>query len=95
MAHLAVKNLTFTYPLCSSPAVQDVSFAVQEGESKTEVGNYPLVNVYANFHLKHTRFFVMMSHINAGNGSKQYFYTPHYPLNNRIFRFGLSWNFFN
>ena len=37
----------------------------------------------------------MMSHINAGNGSKQYFYTPHYPLNNRIFRFGLSWNFFN
>lgn len=70
-------------------------FAVQEGESKTEVGNYPLVNVYANFHLKHTRFFVMMSHINAGNGSKQYFYTPHYPLNNRIFRFGLSWNFFN
>ena len=29
---LAVENLTFTYPLCSSPAVQDVSFAVQEGE---------------------------------------------------------------
>ncbi|MBO5257906.1 MAG: ABC transporter ATP-binding protein, partial [Clostridia bacterium] len=29
---LAVENLTFTYPLCSSPAVQDVSFTVQEGE---------------------------------------------------------------
>ena len=29
---LTVENLTFTYPLCSSPAVQDVSFAVQEGE---------------------------------------------------------------
>ena len=71
------------------------SFAVQEGENKTQVGGYPLVNVYANFHLKHTRFFVMMSHVNAGTGSKAYFFTPHYPLNQRILRFGLSWNFFN
>ncbi len=68
-------------------------YAVQAGEHKTEVGNYPLINVYANFHLKHTRFFVMMSHINDGSGS--YFYTPHYPLNGRVFRFGVSWNFFN
>ncbi len=68
-------------------------YAVQAGEQKTEVGNYPLINVYANFHLKHTRFFVMMSHIN--NGSGNYFFTPHYPLNGRVFRFGVSWNFFN
>lgn len=68
-------------------------YAVQAGEKKTEVGNYPLINVYANFHLKHTRFFVMMSHINDGSGN--YFFTPHYPLNGRVFRFGVSWNFFN
>ncbi len=71
-------------------------FAVQgNGENNVKVGNYPIVNVYANVHIKHTRFFVMMSHVNAGQGSKNYFYTPHYPLNQRIFRFGLSWNFFN
>ena len=70
-------------------------YAVQEGDDKVEVGNYPVVNVYANFHLKHTRFFVMMSHVNSGKGSKEYFFTPHYPLNDRILRFGLSWNFFN
>lgn len=70
-------------------------FTVQDGDNRTKVGNYPLINVYANFHLKHTRFFVMFSHVNSGSGNRQYFSTPHYPLNERIFRFGLSWNFFN
>lgn len=64
-------------------------------DSRVEIGDYPVVNVYANFHLKHTRFFIMMSHLNAGTGKKNYFYTPHYPLNQSILRFGLSWNFFN
>jgi hypothetical protein len=70
-------------------------YAVQANDTKVEIGNYPLVNVYANFHLKQTRFFVMMSHVNEGRGSKNYFYAPHYPLNGSIFRFGLSWNFYN
>lgn len=70
-------------------------YAVQANDGKVETGNYPIVNVYANFHLKHTRFFVMMSHINAGQGKKNYFLTPHHPLNGRILRLGLSWNFYN
>ena len=70
-------------------------YAVQSGNDKVKVGDYPLVNAYANFHLKHTRFFVMFSHVNSGSGNKDYFYTPHYPLNARILRFGVSWNFFN
>lgn len=70
-------------------------YANQEGDDRVETGNYPIVNVYANFHLKRTRFFVMMSHVNAGSGNRNYFLTPHYPLNGRILRFGLSWNFFN
>ncbi|WP_337639042.1 putative porin [Prevotella sp.] len=76
-----------------SPALGQ--YAVQTGENRTEVGNYPIVNVYANFHLQRTRFFVMMSHINAGQGKPDYFLAPHYPLNQRIFRFGVSWNFYN
>ena len=76
-----------------SPALGQ--YAVQTGENKTKVGEYPIVNVYANFHLKQTRFFVMMSHVNAGSGSRDYFLTPHYPLNQRVFRFGVSWNFYN
>lgn len=70
-------------------------YAVQANDTKVKVGNYPIVNVYANFHLKRTRFFVMMSHANAGSGTKNYFLTPHYPLNGNLIRFGLSWNFYN
>ena len=69
-------------------------YAVQEtSASRVDIGNYPIVNVYANFHLQHTRFFIMMSHVNSADGN--YFLTPHYPLNDRIIRFGVSWNFFN
>ena len=71
-------------------------FAIQQNnDSKVEVGGYPFIDVYANMHLKRTRFFVAMSHVNAGSGSKMYFLTPHYPTNTRIFRVGVSWNFYN
>lgn len=71
-------------------------FAVQQkAESRVKLGGYPFVDVYANMHLKHTRFFIMYSHINAGNGNSMYFLAPHYPQNGQVLRFGLSWNFFN
>lgn len=69
-------------------------YTVQDnGANNVKVGNYPIINVYANMHLKKTRFFVMMSHVNSSKGN--YFLTPHHPLNTRVLRFGLSWNFFN
>lgn len=75
-----------------SPALGQ--YVVQDnGDANVEIGNYPFINVYANMHLKHTRFFVMMSHVNADSG--EYFLAPHYPTNGRILRFGVSWNFFN
>ena len=75
---------------------QIAQFAIQQNaESRIKIGNYPYIDVYANMHLKRARFFVSMSHINAGSGSKEYFLTPHYPTNTRILRFGISWNFYN
>ncbi|WP_337775603.1 putative porin [Prevotella pectinovora] len=75
-----------------SPALGQ--FAIQDnGEQNVKTGSYPIVNVYANMHLKQTRFFIMMSHVNATDGNA--FLTPHYPINKRVLRFGLSWNFFN
>ena len=71
-------------------------YGVQQNTSlRTKVGNYPVINVYANLKLKQCRFFVMMSHVNAGSGNKNYFYTPHHPLNESVLRFGLSWDFNN
>lgn len=71
-------------------------FAIQENEaSRVELGGYPFVDIYANFHLKRTRFFLSYTHANAGSGNKMQFLVPHYAQNNTVLRFGLSWNFFN
>ena len=75
-------------PLLGQYTVQD------NGSANVKTGGYPLINVYANMHLKHTRFFFMLSHVNESSGG-DYFLTPHYPLNQMLIRFGLSWNFFN
>ena len=72
------------------------SFAIQQNEeSRLELGNFPYIDVYANLHLKRTRFFIAYSHVNGGSGNKNYFLTPHYPTNGRIMHFGVSWNFYN
>ncbi len=71
-------------------------FAIQENAaSRVKLGGYPFVDIYANMHLKRTRFFVMYSHANAGSGSNMAFLAPHYPTNSSVLRMGLSWNFFN
>lgn len=71
-------------------------FAVQQNtESRVELGEYPFVNVYANMHLKHARFFIMMANVVNGSANRKAFTTPHYPTDGSILRFGISWNFFN
>ncbi len=70
-------------------------YVLQDPSIRTDIGNYPIVNVYANFHLKRTRFYVMASHVNYSSGAGNPFLVPHYPLNRMVFRFGISWNFVN
>lgn len=64
-------------------------------QKHTQLGNYPLMNVYANFHLKQARFFVEYYHINKLFMKGDYFFMPNYPFNQPGFKLGLSWNFFN
>lgn len=70
-------------------------YAVQDPAARIKVGNYPTINVYANFHLRNTRFYVMGSHVNYSSGSGNPFWLPHYPMNRLVLRLGISWNFFN
>ena len=70
-------------------------FFIQPENDMVEIGNYPISNVYANLHLKRTRIYVMMYHINQGMGNQNAFYAPHYPINPRLFKFGVSWNFYD
>lgn len=76
-----------------SPALGQ--FYQQNQSDKVEIGNYPIANIYANFLLKQTRFYVMYHHINEGTGNMRYFLAPHYPISPKALWLGLSWNFYN
>ncbi|WP_336527053.1 putative porin, partial [Bacteroides acidifaciens] len=76
-----------------TPAIQN--FHLQSANDQVKIGGYPIVNVYANLHLKRTRFYVMMYHVNQGVSRPNYFLSPHYPINPRFLKFGLSWNFYD
>ena len=71
------------------------NYVVQDPDHTTKTGNYPWVNVYANFHLKSTRFYIMASHVNHKSDNGKPFLVPHHPLNQMVLRLGISWNFFN
>ena len=68
-------------------------FCIQNQE---QVGNYPVMNVYANFYVKHIRLklFAQYQHFNASFMNKQYFSMPNYPMAPDMFRAGLSWHFY-
>lgn len=75
-----------------TPAIGN--FNLQDAAKSVEIGGYPIVNLYANLHLKRTRIFAMLYHVNQGSGGNS-FYVPHYPINPRIFKLGISWNFYD
>ncbi len=89
-------NLTYftTYHAPAyQPAIQQ--FHLQPADDQVEIGGYPIISAYANLHLKRTRLFVMMYHLNAGMGNANSFLVPHYPLNQRLLKIGVSWNFYD
>jgi len=59
-------------------------------------GDFPFLNLYANFKMKQARFFVAWTHFNQMlTSGTAYFATPHYPLNPARFQLGVSVNFVN
>ena len=64
-------------------------------QSTVKIGNYPVVNLYANFHLKRTRFFWEYYHINQKFMNDAYFSMPNYPIDPAITKIGISWNFYD
>lgn len=88
-----VRYFSKYYAPAYSPAIQQ--FRVQNADEQIEVGGFPVINVYANLQLKRTRFFVMMYHLNSNMGDRNYFSAPHYPIDPRCLKFGISWNFYD
>ena len=71
-------------------------FATQQ---ETQVGNYPWMNVYANFYVRsiRLRFFAHYQHLNHlfMRSNTNYLTMPGYPTNRDVFRAGLAWHFYN
>lgn len=88
-----VRYFTSYYAPDYSPAMGQ--FYLQNKDTRVKIGNYPLVNAYVNMHLKRTRIFLQMYNLIQGNTGYSYFLAPHYPLNPRILKIGISWNFFD
>lgn len=58
-------------------------------------GDYPFINVFLNFKVKRTRVFIMFDHLNAGTMGYNYEMVPYYPMNIRMFRYGIAWTFYD
>ena len=58
-------------------------------------GNYPFINVFLNIKLKRTRLLLMFDHVNSGLMGYDYYMIPSYPMNIRMFRYGIAWTFYD
>ncbi|MDP3003379.1 MAG: putative porin, partial [Bacteroidales bacterium] len=68
-------------------------------QDQASAGNYPFLNVFLNFKVKRTRVFIMFDHVNYGMMGNRignnYDMIPNYPMNIRMFRYGLAWTFYD
>lgn len=61
----------------------------------TSVGNYPYINVFVNFQLKRSRFFIKIEHLNYHWQVGNYCLINSYPLAPRSIKFGILWSFYD
>lgn len=69
--------------------------AVFNLQNEKKIGNYPLMNVFLNLHLKRARFYIKLDHLNSGLMNRYYYSFLHYPTYGRTLKFGISWNFYD
>jgi hypothetical protein len=59
------------------------------------VGDYPYVDFFLNARIKPVRIFVKIDHVTQGLLGGNYSLTPGYLQNDRAFKFGVNWLFFD
>jgi hypothetical protein len=65
-------------------------------QREVRVGNYPYLDAFVSAKWKRMRILLKLQHLNDnlfGNG--EYFQVARYPLNPRMFKFGISWSFYD
>lgn len=63
-------------------------------QNATEVGNFPMIDVFVNGQVRRTRLFLKAENISSFWTGRNYFATPNQPYRDFTIRFGLVWNFF-
>jgi hypothetical protein len=73
----------------------DVSTGLFHLQHDKKLGNFPYIDAHVNLRLKRTRVFFKMMNIGTEFINKEYFTTPHYPMNRMTFRMGVAWAFYD
>lgn len=89
-AGLSVMYNTTFYADAYMPALRSY-----HNQNTIKIGDYPYVDGFINIRVKRARMFLLMKHINSGLTGYNYLMVPSYPMPDRGFRFGVSWNFFD
>ena len=63
-------------------------------QNTTEIGNYPIFDIFANAQIQHTRIFFKIENVTASFTGRNYFSAPNYPYRDLTIRFGLVWDWF-
>lgn len=64
-------------------------------QNNKKYGDYPFIDFFLNAQIKTVRLFIKIDHLNSGWEKNRSMLTPHYPMNDRAFKLGISWRFFN
>ena len=65
-------------------------------QREVKIGSYPYLDAFVSAKWKRMRILLKLQHLNQnlfGNG--EYFQVARYPLNPRMFKFGISWSFYD
>ena len=74
----------------------DPALSVFYNQDEVEMGNYPYLDAFIAAKWKRMRILLKYQHWNYGLfGNQEYFAVARYPLNPGMFKFGISWTFYD
>lgn len=63
-------------------------------QNDAEIGNFPVLDFFANAQIRRTRIFLKVENLNASFTGRNYYSAPNYPYRDLTVRFGVVWNWF-
>ena len=63
-------------------------------QNEVKIGNYPFLDFYITFKIKRANIFVGYTNIYSLSKDNRYFTTPHYPMRDSKFIFGVKWRLY-